>query len=71
MEEKEYDFLDLLTIMSFIISIQSLELAQKNLIENREQTENTKRILVDLENHLESQDEHLASQDRVLENITR
>lgn len=63
---KEYDFLDILTIMSFIISLQSLELANKNLTENRQQTDDTQKILKELEYHLAQQDEILENQNKIL-----
>ena len=46
----------------------------KKFQENRDETEkakNLKQILHYLEVHLQDQDEHLASQDRVLENLTK
>lgn len=64
-------FLDILTILSFVVGVYALEIALENLDENRLQTDDTQRILDDLENHLKTQDLHLASQDRVLENITK
>lgn len=64
-------FLDKITIISFVIGLYALYIALQNLEENRLQTEDTQKILDDLENHLRTQDLHLASQDRVLENITR
>ena len=70
-ERNSINFLDLLTILSFIVGLYALDIALKNLEENREQTNDTQKILDDLENHLRNQDEHLASQDRVLENITK
>ena len=70
-ERNSINFLDLLTILSFIVGLYALDIALKNLEENREQTNDTQKILDDLENHLRNQDLHLASQDRVLENITK
>lgn len=64
-------FLDKLTVLSFLVGVYALYVALQNLEENRLQTEDTQKILDDLENHLKTQDLHLASQDRVLENITR
>ena len=63
--------LDWLTFVSFIVGIYSLYIALENLEENREQNADLMQILDYLENHLQDQDEHLASQDRVLENITK
>ena len=64
-------FLDKLTILSFLIGVYALFIALQNLEENRLQTDDTQKILDDLENHLKTQDLHLASQDRILENITK
>lgn len=64
-------FLDKITIISFVVGLYALYIALQNLEENRLQTEDTQKILDDLENHLKNQDLHLASQDRVLENITK
>ena len=68
---KKLDFLDLITILSFVVGVYALEIALKNLDENREQNDELKSILNYLDTHLQSQDEHLASQDRILENLTR
>ena len=64
-------FLDKITILSFLIGIYAFYIALINLGENREQNGELKEILDYLENHLQAQDEHLASQDRILENITK
>ena len=64
-------FLDKITILSFMIGLYALFIALQNLKENRLQTDDTQKILDDLENHLRTQDLHLASQDKVLENITK
>lgn len=64
-------FLDRITIVSFLVGLYALYIALENLEENREQNGELMEILDYLENHLQSQDEHLASQDRVLENITK
>lgn len=63
--------LDILTIVSFFVGVYALYIALDNLKENREQNGELKEILHYLEIHLQNQDEHLASQDRILENITR
>ena len=63
---KQFDYLDIITILSFAISMESLELANKNLIENREQTKDTQQILNDMQEHLNQQDEILANQDKIL-----
>ena len=68
---KKLTFLDLITILSFGIGLYALEVALKNLDENREQNDELKNILNYLDTHLQNQDEHLASQDRILENLTR
>lgn len=64
-------FLDRITILSFLTGLYALYIALENLEENREQNTDLREILHYLENHLQAQDEHLASQDRLLENITR
>ena len=66
MDNKQFDILDIITIMSFVIGIQAFELAQKNLVENRQQTEDTHKILNELQDHLHEQDEILANQDKIL-----
>ena len=60
---KELSFLDILTILSFIVGLYALELAEKNLKENRLQSKDSQEILYQLENHLKNQDEHLHAQD--------
>ena len=62
--------LDWITIISFVIGLYALYVALENLEENRQQNDELKKILHYLEVHLQDQDEHLASQDRILENIT-
>ena len=63
---KEIDYLDLISIMSFVIGLQAFELGQKNLIENRQQTEDTQKILNELNVHLKQQDEILENQNKIL-----
>lgn len=63
--------LDWITLLSFGIGIYALYIALANLEENRQQESELKQILHYLEVHLQDQDEHLASQDRILENITK
>ena len=63
--------LDWVTIISFLVGLYALYIALENLEENRDQNDELKEILDYLENHLQAQDEHLASQDRVLENLTK
>ena len=59
----QFSFLDLITIISFIIGLWALELAMQNLEENRIQSKDSEKILYQLENHLKSQDKHLQAQD--------
>lgn len=68
---KNLGFLDIITILSFVIGVYALEVALVNLKENEEQNSELKDILNYLDTHLQSQDEHLASQDRILENLTK
>ena len=62
----QFSFLDLLTILSFIIGLYALEIAFKNLDENRIQSKDSEEILHQLEEHLKNQDEHLRAQDKHL-----
>ena len=64
-------FLDKINILSFLIGIYALYIALENLDMNDKQNAELKQILNYLENHLQDQDEHLASQDRILENLTK
>ena len=64
-------FLNWITLISFGIGIYALYIALINLEMNNEQSGELKDILHYLEKHLQDQDEHLASQDRVLENLTK
>ena len=66
-----FKMLDWITLISFGIGLYALYIALANLEENREQNDDLKQILHYLEVHLQDQDEHLASQDRILENLTR
>lgn len=63
--------LDWITIISFGVGIYALYIALQNLDENRDQNDELKQILHYVEVHLQDQDNHLASQDRILENITK
>ena len=63
--------LDWVTLISFGIGIYALYIAVENLEINNEQNDELKQILHYLEAHLQDQDEHLASQDRILENLTK
>ena len=71
LERNSLGFLDVLTILSFVVGVYALEIALKNLDENRDQNDELKSILNYLDTHLENQDEHLANQDRILENLTK
>lgn len=63
--------LDWITLISFGVGIYALYIALVNLKENEIQSDELKQILHYLEVHLQDQDEHLANQDRILENITK
>lgn len=73
--DNQLSFLDILTILSFVIGLWALELAKQNLVENRIQSKDSEEILYQLEHHLLSQDNlfedlsnHLAKQDEILFN---
>lgn len=66
-----FKMLDWITLISFGIGLYALYIAIVNLEMNDEQSNELKQILHYLEVHLQDQDEHLASQDRVLENLTK
>ena len=66
MDNKQFDYLDLISIMSFVIGLQAFELGQKNLVENRQQSDDTQKILKELEYHLAQQDEILENQNKIL-----
>ena len=68
---RQLTFLDFITILSFVVGVYALEIALDNLEENRDQNDELKSILDYLDNHLHDQDEHLASKDRILENLTK
>ena len=68
---RQLDFLDIITILSFVVGVYALEIALQNLAENEDQNNELKEILHYLDVHLESQDEHLANQDKILENLTK
>lgn len=61
-QQKEFDALDIIAIVSFIIGFQSYELARKNLKENEQQTNDLKDILDKLSTHLDKQDNQLDNQ---------
>ena len=66
MNNENLDFLDILTIFSFVIGLQAYEIAKMNLVENRSQTNDTQQILKELEYHLAQQDEILENQNKIL-----
>ena len=66
-----FKLLDWITLISFGVGLYALYIALENLDENREQEKELKQILHYLEEHLQEQDKHLASQDKILENITK
>lgn len=75
MNNNQFTFLDLITILSFMIGLYALELATQNLEENRLQSKDSEEILHQLEIHLKNQDNlfddlsnHLEKQDKVLFN---
>lgn len=63
MNNNQFSFLDLITIISFMVGLYALELAMQNLEENRIQSKDSEEILHQLEIHLKNQDEHLHMQD--------
>lgn len=71
MQNNNFKMLDWITLISFGIGLYALYIALENLDENRQQNDELKQILHYLEGHLQDQDEHLASQDKILENLTK
>lgn len=63
MNNNNLSFLDILTILSFVVGVYALELAMQNLEENRLQSKDSEEILHQLEVHLKMQDVHLHAQD--------
>ena len=63
--------LDWITLISFGIGLYALYIALENLEENREQNDELKQILHYLEVHLQDQDEHLASQDKLITSLMK
>ena len=57
--KNEFDLLDIITVLSYVM-------ATKNLEENRQQTNDTQKILNELEWHLKKQDEILENQNKIL-----
>ena len=58
----QFSFLDLITIISFIIGLWALELAMQNLVENEEQSLTQQELLHKLNQHLHIQDNVLNEQ---------
>lgn len=71
MQNNSFKMLDWITLISFGVGLYALYIALANLDENRQQNDELKQILHYLDGHLQDQDEHLASQDRILENLTK
>ena len=66
MNKNQFDFLDMITLLSFLIGVYALVIALQNLEENRVQTDDTKQVLFKLNEHLHEQDKHLEKQDMLL-----
>lgn len=67
MDNNQFDILDLLTVIAFVIAVINLD-------ENRTQTDGIKQIIDEVQEHLHKQDEllnklseHLIKQDELLE----
>lgn len=78
MQSKSLTFLDVITILSFVVGLYALKITLDNLEENRSQNKELKEILDYLENHLQNQDElfdelsnHLEKQDNILKILTK
>ena len=63
MNNNQFNFLDFLTLVSFIVGFYALLIAIENLDENRIQTEDTKEVLYKLDNHLHEQDKLLGKEE--------
>ena len=61
--------IDLINVISFGVGLYALYIALENLKLNDSQSNELKQILKYLDVHLQQQDEHLASQDKILENL--
>lgn len=61
--DNQLSFLDILTILSFVIGLYAIKIGLENLEENRLQTEDTKEVLYKLEEHLKSQDKLLGKEE--------
>ena len=59
-EEQQINFLDIITILSFIIGLENLQ-------ENRQQSENQEQIIKAIEEHLKKQDEQYEKIIKLLE----
>ena len=70
-ERNSLKFLDVVTILSFVVGIYALYIALENLEENRKQNNELKQILHYLDTHLHDQDKHLANQDELIKNLGR
>ena len=66
MDKENLDILDILTILSFVIGLQSYQIAIKNLKENEDQTDDIRKILYEVNEHLNHQDMILKNQDEIL-----
>lgn len=62
MNNKDFSFLDFITLISFLIGFYALVVALQNLEENREQTEDTKEVLYRMDEHLRKQDKLLGGE---------
>lgn len=69
--KSNFEFLDLITIISFLVGLYALNLGVKNLEENREQSKSQQELLNYLEEHLKNQDDHLQKQDELMINLTK
>ena len=70
MIKNNLSFLDWITIISFGVGLYALDIALVNLQENEKQSEELKNILHYLEQHLQDQDNHLRSQDKLFEDLS-
>lgn len=59
MNNNNLGFLDVITLLSFIVGIYALAIAIQNLEENRQQTRDTQEVLDKLNKHLKEQDKYL------------
>jgi len=67
----EFKFIDWINIFSFGIGLYALYIAVINFELNEKQSNELKEILHYLDTHLQEQDKHLISQDKILENLTK